>query len=326
MERSFIVSSSPGDTNGHGVTPAHPSLDSSLRSASFSQPSYAESSYFNNSLSDPSAPGTGSSSGSFVIAPESSLSLGAPPQERSTTQCPQPLQRTVATNTPPSPSLGRRMMSAGAPGSPGMSRHQGSPHGVGGGPSSSPILSRYPGIVSASAPVTPSSPITEPYRFCTLTGQLEQQYPTLTRQASSTGYVSPATPTFPVSPAYYNSSTPVPASSSPVQAVPGSSSPSLSCTASNPQPALPEKRRMSSGDRANSSTNYATVNGKATAGMPSAVTSANSRSVPTVAFSHTLPDFSKLSLHDGSPEARAHVKFVQDTSKYWYKPDISREQ
>ncbi|XP_060684176.1 tensin-1 isoform X4 [Hemiscyllium ocellatum] len=322
-ERSFIVSSSPGDTNGHGVTPAHPSLDSSLRSATFSQPSYAESSYFNNSLSDPSAPGTGSSSGSFVIAPEASLSLGAPPPERSVTQCPQPLQRTVATNTPPSPSLGRRMMSAGAPGSPGMSRHQGSPHGVGAGPSSSPILSRYPGIVSASAPVTPSSPITEPYGFSTLTGQLEQQYPALSRQASSTGYVSPATPTFPVSPAYYNSSTPVPASSSPVQAVPGSSSPS---TVSNHQPALPEKRRMSSGDRANSSTNYATVNGKATAGTPSTVSSASSRSAPTVAFSHTLPDFSKLSLHDGSPEARAHVKFVQDTSKYWYKPDISREQ
>lgn len=29
---------------------------------------------------------------------------------------------------------------------------------------------------------------------------------------------------------------------------------------------------------------------------------------------------------DISPETRAKVKFVQDTSKYWYKPDISREQ
>uniref|UniRef100_A0A8C3TH64 Tensin 1 n=1 Tax=Chelydra serpentina TaxID=8475 RepID=A0A8C3TH64_CHESE len=27
-----------------------------------------------------------------------------------------------------------------------------------------------------------------------------------------------------------------------------------------------------------------------------------------------------------SPETRANVKFVQDTSKYWYKPEISREQ
>lgn len=31
-------------------------------------------------------------------------------------------------------------------------------------------------------------------------------------------------------------------------------------------------------------------------------------------------------LADISPETRANVKFVQDTSKYWYKPDISREQ
>lgn len=29
---------------------------------------------------------------------------------------------------------------------------------------------------------------------------------------------------------------------------------------------------------------------------------------------------------DGSPESRLNVKFVQDTSKFWYKPDISREQ
>lgn len=29
---------------------------------------------------------------------------------------------------------------------------------------------------------------------------------------------------------------------------------------------------------------------------------------------------------DGSPESSLNVKFVQDTSKFWYKPDISREQ
>uniref|UniRef100_A0A8B9GED5 Tensin 1 n=1 Tax=Amazona collaria TaxID=241587 RepID=A0A8B9GED5_9PSIT len=33
-----------------------------------------------------------------------------------------------------------------------------------------------------------------------------------------------------------------------------------------------------------------------------------------------------LNLEDISPETRANVKFVQDTSKYWYKPEISREQ
>lgn len=29
---------------------------------------------------------------------------------------------------------------------------------------------------------------------------------------------------------------------------------------------------------------------------------------------------------DGSPESRLNVKFVQDTSKFWYKPEISRDQ
>ncbi|XP_048455244.1 tensin-1-like [Rhincodon typus] len=296
MESSFIVNSSPGDTNGHGVSTAHPSLDSSLRSASFSQPSYTESSYFNNSPSNQSALGTGSSSGSFVMVPESSLSPGAPPQDRAATLSSQPLHRTVATNTPPSPSLGRRIMSPGAPGSPGMTRHQGSAHGVGPGTSSSPILSRYPGILSASAPVTPSTPITEPYGFSSPTAQLDQQYPTLSHQASSTGYVSPGTPAFPVSPAYYNSSSPVPASTS-SHTVPSGSSPSRSYMVIGPQPALPEKRRMSSGDRGTSTTNYATVNGKTTTNVPSGITSHTVGSTPSVAFSHTLPDFSKLSLH-----------------------------
>lgn len=29
---------------------------------------------------------------------------------------------------------------------------------------------------------------------------------------------------------------------------------------------------------------------------------------------------------DGSPESRLNVKFVQDTTKFWYKPEISRDQ
>uniref|UniRef100_A0A669PE09 Tensin 1 n=1 Tax=Phasianus colchicus TaxID=9054 RepID=A0A669PE09_PHACC len=58
-----------------------------------------------------------------------------------------------------------------------------------------------------------------------------------------------------------------------------------------PQPALPEKRRMSAGEQ----------------------------SPLTFFFSSSFPA-------DISPETRANVKFVQDTSKYWYKPDISREQ
>lgn len=29
---------------------------------------------------------------------------------------------------------------------------------------------------------------------------------------------------------------------------------------------------------------------------------------------------------DGPPDIKLNVKFVQDTSKFWYKPDISRDQ
>ncbi|XP_010218338.1 PREDICTED: tensin-like [Tinamus guttatus] len=91
-----------------------------------------------------------------------------------------------------------------------------------------------------------------------------------------------------------------------------------------PQPALPEKRRMSAGDRSSSLPNYATVNGKMSSPLSSGMSSPSGSSAVT--FSHTLPDFSKFSMPDISPETRANVKFVQDTSKYWYKPDISREQ
>ncbi|XP_009975561.1 PREDICTED: tensin-like [Tauraco erythrolophus] len=79
---------------------------------------------------------------------------------------------------------------------------------------------------------------------------------------------------------------------------------------------------MSAGDRSNSLPNYATVNGKAYSPLGMSSPSGGS----AVAFSHTLPDFSKFSMPDISPETRANVKFVQDTSKYWYKPEISREQ
>lgn len=37
-------------------------------------------------------------------------------------------------------------------------------------------------------------------------------------------------------------------------------------------------------------------------------------------------DILLLFVADGSPESRLNVKFVQDTSKFWYKPEISREQ
>lgn len=38
------------------------------------------------------------------------------------------------------------------------------------------------------------------------------------------------------------------------------------------------------------------------------------------------PPFVSLVQTDGYPDIKMNVKFVQDTSKYWYKPDITREQ
>uniref|UniRef100_UPI00398ED302 tensin-1-like isoform X2 n=1 Tax=Pristiophorus japonicus TaxID=55135 RepID=UPI00398ED302 len=345
MESSFAASCLPADTNGHSATSPQHSLDSSLRSASLSHPSFAESSYVNATPSNHSLPGSGSSSGSYAVGVDPSLSPGSHHHDKhassqlNTTgihglpESPQSVHRMVATNTPPSPSLGRRTISSGAvvtPGSPGLSRQPIGAHGILTGTSSSPIMSRYPGIVSASAPVTPSSPVLEPYPlygYSTPAAQADERYPALSRQGSSSGYASPGTPGFPVSPAYYNLGTgslaaAAPFTATPVPLAPNGSPPPRGGPALSPQPALPEKRRMSSGERSNSSTNYATVNGKTISPISSGVSSPSGGSSPSVAF----PDFSKLPLHDGSPETRANVKFVQDTSKYWYKPDISREQ
>ncbi|XP_041741066.1 tensin isoform X8 [Coregonus clupeaformis] len=89
----------------------------------------------------------------------------------------------------------------------------------------------------------------------------------------------------------------------------------------SPQPMLPEKRRLPSGERSNGGLSYGTLDGKTTTPtLPSGC------STPSVSTSHTLPDLSKFSIYDQSPDIRLNVKFVQDTSKFWYKPDISREQ
>lgn len=129
------------------------------------------------------------------------------------------------------------------------------------------------------AAVPPGSPV---YGY----SSPEERRPTLSRQSSSSGYQPPSTPSFPVSPAYYPG-TSTPHSSSPDSAAYRQGSPT-------PQPALPEKRRMSAGERANSLPNYATINGKASSPLSSGMSSPSSGSA--VAFSHTLPDFSKFSM------------------------------
>ncbi|XP_039612338.1 tensin-like isoform X3 [Polypterus senegalus] len=205
---------------------------------------------------------------------------------------PHTLHRTVATNTPPSPALARRVINQD---SPNMSRHMVVANGSEPGTPNSPVLGRHP-LVNQMTPGSPSLERHNMYNY----SSPEDRHVTLSRQSSSSGYHPPSTPSFPVSPAGFETS--------------------AQRQGSPTQPVLPEKRRMSSSERPNGVLSYGTLNGKTSSPVSSG------GSTPNTSFSHTLPDFSKFALYDGSPETRANVKFVQDTSKYWYKPEITREQ
>ncbi|KFV86249.1 Tensin-3 [Struthio camelus australis] len=86
------------------------------------------------------------------------------------------------------------------------------------------------------------------------------------------------------------------------------------------QPPLPEKKRSSEGDRS-----FASVSPSS-----SGFSSPHSGSTISIPFPNVLPDFSKVlstsPLPENATDKHVTVKFVQDTSKFWYKPDISREQ
>ncbi|XP_038303842.1 tensin-1 isoform X11 [Canis lupus familiaris] len=360
---STSVGSFPsGESSDQGPrTPTQPLLDSGFRSGSLGQPSpSAQRSYQSSSP----LPTVGSSYGSpdYSLQQYSSPESQARPQftvagVHPVPGSPQARHRTVGTNTPPSPGFGRRAFnpSVAAPGSPSLSHRQAmgpagtafhgstvsSPQSSAATTPGSPSLARHPGAhpgglasgvhgsalgspgspslgrhLGAQGPGLPGSPGLERHAAYGGYSTPEDPRPALSRQSSASGYQAPSTPSFPVSPAYY------PGLSSPA------TSPSPDSAAfrqGSPTPALPEKRRMSVGDRAGSLPNYATVNGKVSS-SPVASGMSSPSGGSTVSFSHTLPDFSKYSLPDNSPETRAKVKFVQDTSKYWYKPEISREQ
>ncbi|XP_074520306.1 tensin-1 isoform X3 [Halichoeres trimaculatus] len=172
---------------------------------------------------------------------------------------PNTLHRTVATNTPPSPALQRRLGQA----SPSLARH---PPPVAGGIPSSPLIGRK---AAAAVSGVPPSPLMG-RRHCT-----PDEMGAASRQGSAQ---PPVTPAFPVS------------------------------------PQLPEKRHMSSGDAERTDNKNLT---------PAPVSGG---STPNLSGAHTLPDVSKSIYADGYPDIKMNVKFVQDTSKFWYKPDISREQ
>uniref|UniRef100_A0A8C5LGM4 Tensin 3 n=1 Tax=Jaculus jaculus TaxID=51337 RepID=A0A8C5LGM4_JACJA len=87
------------------------------------------------------------------------------------------------------------------------------------------------------------------------------------------------------------------------------------------QPPLPEKQRASEGDRSLGSVSPSS----------SGFSSPHSGSTISIPFPSILPDFSKpldtVSPPPDNPSDKlVIVKFVQDTSKFWYKADISREQ
>ncbi|XP_061443087.1 tensin-3 isoform X2 [Rhineura floridana] len=88
----------------------------------------------------------------------------------------------------------------------------------------------------------------------------------------------------------------------------------------HPQPLLPEKKRTSEGDCSFSSISPSS----------SGFCSPHSGSTISIPFPNILPDFSKVlntsPLPENTVDKHVTVKFVQDTSKFWYKPEISREQ
>uniref|UniRef100_A0A8C5BXA0 Tensin 1 n=1 Tax=Gadus morhua TaxID=8049 RepID=A0A8C5BXA0_GADMO len=216
-----------------------------------------------------------------------------------------------------SPVLARRP-SQGGQSSPVLIRQS----SLGPGSQRSPVLSRQPGAAAAhqGSPVLPRhasasqasqrSPSLDRHPLHSGYTTPDERHGNLSRQSSSSGYQGPPTPSFPVSPAGYLDGGALGGFRQ------GSPAPGF-------QPQLPEKRRMSSGERpANGALSYGTLNGK----MSSSSSSPLSGGGGTPGYFHTLPDFSKFNMPDGSPESRLNVKFVQDTSKFWYKPEISREQ
>ncbi|XP_077584099.1 tensin 1b [Stigmatopora nigra] len=185
------------------------------------------------------------------------------------------------------------------PSSPVVSRHPSLSQSRG-----SPVLGRHPSLsqMSQRSPSLDRHPVHSGYTTP------DERHGNLSRQSSSPGYQGPPTPSFPVSPAVYQDP------GMPGMGVgfrQGSTTPTF-------QPQLPEKRRMSSGDRPNQNAmSYSSLNGMM-------VSPVNGSSNPS--YFHTLSDFSRFNMPDGGPESRLNVKFVQDTSKFWYKPEISRDQ
>ncbi|XP_035381535.1 tensin isoform X3 [Electrophorus electricus] len=204
---------------------------------------------------------------------------------------PNTLHRTVATNTPPSPALQRRLASQS---SPGMGRRM-TPTNGGSEPTTpsspllgrggrfippSPVLNRHPSL----ALPTPQNPNPSGQARPGGEDMPDDGQGAWSRQStSSTGPNAPPTPPIPTE-----------------------------------QRRVPEWRREGepSGER------------EASDNRPDSTTSTPPPATAGLSTRSPAPKESAfVSIYaDGPPDIKLNVKFVQDTSKFWYKPDISREQ
>ncbi|XP_051996914.1 tensin isoform X2 [Xyrauchen texanus] len=206
---------------------------------------------------------------------------------------PNTLHRTVATNTPPSPALQRRL---GGQSSPALGRHIPPSNGTPNSPMlgrngkfipPSPVLNRYPSPVPVASNLdhkpTPSGQATPDERV-----QVQSRQST-----TSIAQHGPPTPTFPLE---------------------------HPC---RPSQFLPlDKRTVSIAENTDSVLEGRTQNGKAPTPTPMPIWLSMTSTTPQPPQEPAI-----MSIYaDGPPDIRLNVKFVQDTSKFWYKPEISREQ
>lgn len=198
-----------------------------------------------------------------------------------------------------SPTLGRHL-SKGAQGSPVLSRQTSLGHSSQQSPvlnrqpplgqpvQSSPVLSRHPSLTQpqGSAALIPHasvlqasqrSPSLDRHPMHSGYTTPDERHGNLSRQSSSSGYQGPPTPTFPISPAAYQDDR---ITGMGVGFRQGSPAPGF-------QPQLPEKRRMSSGDKPNGTLSYGTMNGRIRS-------PASGGSTPS--YFHTLSDFSRFNV------------------------------
>uniref|UniRef100_A0A671LCB5 SH2 domain-containing protein n=1 Tax=Sinocyclocheilus anshuiensis TaxID=1608454 RepID=A0A671LCB5_9TELE len=207
---------------------------------------------------------------------------------------PNTLHRTVATNTPPSPALQRRL---GGPSSPALGRRL--PTGNGGSEPTtpnSPLLGRSGKFIPPSpvldrhhspAPVASSPDHKAPPR---VQATLDERHGAESRQ-STTSLVQPgpATPSFPLE---------------------QSCSPSLFLPLDVTAGSIAENSKSVPTDSIESRKASTPTQGPAIASIYGNIRT------------QTICSFSA----DGPPDIKINIKFVQDTSKFWYKPEISREQ